>query len=234
MSLIDEALRKQREENERLAVQRTPPADPAPAPTLPPPVPPAPPPQDAAPASRPWLMVAGLFAGGVVLVALLLWLLFYGWTLWQQRTASALASLQTLKATTTNLASTAALVQAIAMETKGATSAPPATVAPTQSVAATPAPTPTPAPKVVESAPPLPAATPPPPLKPPPVIWPRLTISGIIGGGSKGQSAAIINGKTVSPGEVIEGVKVLGIDRQRVRLLYEGEERGLTAGATTE
>ena len=73
-----------------------------------------------------------------------------------------------------------------------------------------------------------------PPPKPLPVIWPRLSVSGIIGGGKKGYYAAIINGKTLCPGDTTEGVKIKAIENQKVRLVYEGEERTLSAGGIIE
>lgn len=235
MSLIEEALRKQREENERPLEKRD---MTKPLTLTPPPLPDAetaPTPDDAsvdtAAPGRPWIMVAGLFLGGALILVLILGLLIFGWHLWQQRPSQAAVTVSTIPAVTTNLQAKAAPPAPVQLPAPVATNPPPAPIAvpepsaPTQAVVTAAA--------TSTNAPPPPKVAAPPP-KPLPVIWPRLTVSGIIGGGKKGYSAAIINGRTLTPGDFIEGVKVKAIEGQKVRLILEGEERSLSAGSTTE
>jgi hypothetical protein len=67
------------------------------------------------------------------------------------------------------------------------------------------------------------------------VVWPKLTVTGLIGSAKERvKSAAIINGQMVMPGAVVEGVKIESIDKQGVKLSYEGEFRTLSVGGTTE
>ncbi len=239
MSLIEEALRKQREEVERDAGKReagkrdmTQPLT-----LTPPPLPvtdttPSTPDPVAAAPGRSWALVAGLFLGGALLLVLILGLLFYGWSLWRQRPEPAMGSINTAPAAATNL------------EAKAMTPAPPPSTA---SVATNPPPVPVTVPAIPSPtqavtnlgipSPPAPTslkviAAPPP--KPLPVIWPRLAVSGIIGGGKRGFYAAIINGKTLCPGDTTEGVTIKSIENQKVRLVYEGEERTLSAGGIIE
>lgn len=65
------------------------------------------------------------------------------------------------------------------------------------------------------------------------VPWPRLTVTGLIGS-ARGKGAAIINGQTVGPGNTIEGVKIIAVEKQGVRVSFGGETRVLPAGSTTE
>ncbi len=66
------------------------------------------------------------------------------------------------------------------------------------------------------------------------VIWPRLAVSGIIGTSRGARGAAIINGQMLSIGSTIEGVKIITIDKQGVQLRLGDETRTLTVGGTTE
>ena len=78
MSLIEEALRKQREETEQ----------PGHSVATPPPLPHDPVPEstgEAAVARRPWAMLTGLILLGVLSLAFILWLLFFGLHLWQKK-----------------------------------------------------------------------------------------------------------------------------------------------------
>ncbi|MEI8352483.1 MAG: hypothetical protein WCG36_09270 [bacterium] len=237
MSLIEEALRKQREEVERDAGKReagkrdmTQPLT-----LTPPPLPvtdttPSTPDPVAAAPGRSWALVAGLFLGGALILVLILGLLFYGWSLWRQRPELSMGSVKT--APVTNLAAKAMTPAPPPSPSPVATNPPPVPVivpeipSPTQVVTNIAIPsTPAPAPLKVVVAP---------PPKPRPVIWPRLSVSGIIGGGKKGFYAAIINGKTLCPGDTTEGVTIKAIENQKVRLVYEGEERTLSAGGIIE
>jgi hypothetical protein len=66
------------------------------------------------------------------------------------------------------------------------------------------------------------------------VIWPRLSVSGIIGTSSGSRGAAIINGQMLGIGSTIEGVKIIAVDKQGVQLRLGDETRTLTVGGTTE
>jgi len=112
----------------------------------------------------------------------------------------------------------------------------PASEEPPTEVASAPAPT--------EIAPPRP--TPPQPVPAPEVAgaepeaempasesqWPILNLKGIVGKGQRG--AAVINGKVVAVGELIEGVKVVSVNSRGAQLEYEGNSRHLRVGSTTE
>ena len=159
-------------------------------------------------------------------VALILWLLFYGMNLWHQTTSQLVSAQKKVLAGMTN---TLTVIPSLPVVSAPAVTNPvvilpqPDIPAATQSTvtAATPSSVPAEPAPVIEKAP-LPAT------------WPRLTVSGIIGGGRAGHSAVIINGKLLSVGDSIEAVKVLAIEKQRVKLAFEGEERSLGAGSTTE
>lgn len=236
MSLIEEALRKQREESERESGKRD---VSKPLTLTPPPIPPAEPSPspddtvgDTAAPGRPWIMVAGLFLGGTLILVLIIGLLIFGWHLWQQRPGQTAVSISTIPAVTTNVQAKAASPAPVQAPVPVATSAPPVSVAVPEPPAATQAVV-TAAVTPTNTVPPPPKIVAPPP-KPLPVIWPRLTVSGIIGGGKKGYCAAIVNGRTLTPGEYVEGVKVMAVEGQKVRLVFQGEERTLSAGGTTE
>jgi hypothetical protein len=105
-----------------------------------------------------------------------------------------------------------------------------AAVAPVQTVVAAP-----PAPIAPETPPPLaiPAqvapvipATPAPDAKP---SWPiALTVKAIFY--SKTSPRALVNGRTVEPGDRIEGVLVTGIEQDRVLVSWNGETKELRMG----
>jgi hypothetical protein len=61
-----------------------------------------------------------------------------------------------------------------------------------------------------------------------PKLWPRLTVNGIMSRGENG--AAIINNQVVSPGEAIEGARVIDIKERGVTMELEGETRFLGVG----
>jgi hypothetical protein len=79
----------------------------------------------------------------------------------------------------------------------------------------------------------LPALTEAPPPPPPRAVsWPKLALKGVVGKGQSG--SAFINSEVVGPGEQIEGVKVVAIDKGAVRLEYQGETRILKVGTAIE
>ena len=64
------------------------------------------------------------------------------------------------------------------------------------------------------------------------VQWPVLKVKGIVGKGQRG--AAVINGKVVAVGELIEGVKVVSVNSRGARLEYKGSSRHVRVGSSTE
>jgi len=70
------------------------------------------------------------------------------------------------------------------------------------------------------------------PADPEPVIWPFLQVTGVVGSGHSG--SAMINGQIVDVGARIDGVRLLGIAGQAVRLDYQGEQRLVRVGRSTE
>lgn len=266
MSLIEEALRKQREETDR--AQQTQPAQSPPL-TLQPvreePPPPLPDPAqepDAAPENsrRTWRTLAGVVAIVAIIVILLLSLVGFGLYLFRRPAAAPVATTAVPRkgpaASPAPTNTPAPAVPPVAVTTAApaivaavpaATSAPPAapvavaTAVPPPVVAA-PAPvaaaTTTPPPAAVAALPAAPAvaatnivtAEPPKTL----VIWPRLAVSGFMGGGRGGRGAVIINNQMMSVGESIEGAKVLAVDKRGVTLSFGGEVRTLAVGSSTE
>lgn len=256
MSLIEEALRKQREETEKARGELT---IKAPAPAEPPPLPETvePPVEEAVPVRKalPALIVS--VAGGILLVAGIVWLLLYGINLRSggeskpapaAKPADKAAKVDRPMAGAMAAASTSAAPAAASTTVviKVQTPAPvaPAAVAPvaaSATVVAVDAPV-TVTGKVMTggqadvvhvdggaAAAPVPAVQ-----KIAVVVWPKLTVTGIIGATRGGKSAAIVNGQMVTPGAVVEGVKIEAIDRLGVKLSFEGESRTLSVGGSTE
>lgn len=59
--------------------------------------------------------------------------------------------------------------------------------------------------------------------------FPSLAVQGIIWGGIFPQ--AIINNKVVKAGDTLEGVRIIGINKDGVRVLFEGREKVLPSPA---
>ncbi len=241
MSLIEEALRKQREETEKARggfTGQTPPVAP------PPPLPGSEEPvsEEPAPVHKALPVLIGAVVGGIIVVAVIVWVLLYGFNF---RFRSTVEKPAVANAVVTGPAATSTVVVA-------ATSAPAVVVtAPVVTpVVVQPEPVPvvvaTSAPVVVAEAPVVTignatavtavVATEPAVAvqKISVVVWPKLTVTGLIGAARAGKSVAIINGQMVTPGTVVEGVKIESIDGQGVKLRYEGEIRTLSVGGTTE
>lgn len=87
------------------------------------------------------------------------------------------------------------------------------------------------APEVTEPEPEVEQVEPATETREPQVEWPSLTLSGAVGIGSNG--SAIFDSEIVSVGETIEGVKVISIGKQGVKLEYEGETQLLKVGNST-
>ena len=227
MSLIEEALRKQREETEH----------PGHSVATPPPLPHDPIPEstgEKAVARRPWAMLIGLVVLGILSLAFILWLLFFGLHLWQKNPVPAPVPTPVATALKTPVTPSPAPTPDPAQTPKME----PIVIAVTNTPPAIPPVAP------VTNAVTLPI-TPPAPLVAPqptgstakvamPVLWPKLLITGIIGRNKGGQSAVIINGQMLSPGDSLEGVKIEVIEKQRVKLVFQGEVKLLSVGGTTE
>lgn len=236
MSLIEEALRKQREETEKVrggnTVQTPPAPPPPPLPEIEEQV------EESVPVRKALPVMIAVVVGGIILVAVIVWVLLYGFNF---RVGAEKPAVE--RAVVTGQASTTTVVAAVA--TSG-----PAVVVPAPVVAPV-AVQPEAVPVVVTSAPvaavevpvlgsataatvavaePVAAVQ-----KMAVVVWPKLTVTGLIGSAKERvKSAAIINGQMVMPGAVVEGVKIESIDKQGVKLSYEGEFRTLSVGGTTE
>lgn len=239
MSLIEEALRKQREETEQQSEKKI-----SLAPPPPPPEEPAPEPSEETtePAQRSWGLLIGLSLAGLLAIIAIVWLLFFGLKLWKKDpSTSTILAAATSKVTNTTTAikpvpapvkpETPPTVKPVTAMVPVATNtlsvAPPVTApqpVSTNPVAATSAVTQATAPAAIVA-----------PVKMPmPVLWPRLTVSGVIGSSKNGHSAVIINGQMMSPGDLIEGVKILSIEKQRVKLSLQNEFRYVSVGSSTE
>jgi hypothetical protein len=64
------------------------------------------------------------------------------------------------------------------------------------------------------------------------IIWPRLSLSGLVGG--KRGGAAIINNQVIGIGEAIEGVVVTDLTKKGATLEYQGERLFLHVGGAIE
>jgi hypothetical protein len=180
-------------------------------------------------------MLIGLILLGILSLAFILWLLFFGLHLWQKEPGPAPAPLATV------LTAPAPLAPAPAPAPAPTPKIEPAVVAATN----TPQAIPPPAPVVpVTNAATIPVTSPVPLVTPPPTgntvkvimpaLWPKLLITGIIGRNKGGESAVIINGQMLSPGDSLEGVKIEGIEKQRAKLVFQGEVKLLSVGGSTE
>jgi len=63
-------------------------------------------------------------------------------------------------------------------------------------------------------------------------VWPPLQVSGIIRQAG-GASAAIVNGRIVGGGDMVEGVRVLLVGNRGVWLEFGDERKFLRVGAAT-
>jgi hypothetical protein len=68
------------------------------------------------------------------------------------------------------------------------------------------------------------------PISSEPVIWPAIKVTGMVKLG--GTAAALINSRVVAPGESIEDVKLLSVNKDGALLQFKHEERLLRVGET--
>jgi hypothetical protein len=265
VSLIEEALRKQREETEQ-GESAGAPLDTAPPPPLPEE---NQEPSETVEQRRTWPLLAGIVGVSAIVLAGLVWLLFFGMKILRTETESGSRPVATAPALPpasnaqpeTATAGTQPEVAVVAPTQAGAetnapagaettaplaapqgpvtgTSTPPvAAMAPgtnADASASTPAPADTVAPRIVTPDTVTSSTTTPPPAKVEAVMWPRLTVSGIIGTSRGSRGAAIINGQMLAIGASVEGVRVIAVDKQGVELSFGGETRTLTVGGTTD
>jgi cytoskeletal protein RodZ len=255
MSLIQEALKRQEEEARQQGTDTV---------TVPPPKPPpdadegkndlskeepggAKKPKN----SKPWAVLLGALAVVLLLVGGAIWMLMTAVkTVANDVAETATATAEEAIAAITNIPAetTEPLVAAESEPSETAdTSAPPAVAvqpqpAPAETHPAELVSVPPPAEAVapaVESAPaviappPDPVATVPQPADAKPgEPWPLLKVSGVVGRGRYG--SAVINGKVVAVGELIEGVKVLSVDSRGAQLMHEGISRHVRVGSSTD
>ncbi len=64
--------------------------------------------------------------------------------------------------------------------------------------------------------------------------WPALVVQGIVLRRSPQPSIALINGRRLRVGDVVEGVRLVAIEEEQVRLQYRGSERALRIGDVWE
>jgi cytoskeletal protein RodZ len=260
VSLIEEALRKQRQETEKNETQNILPDEPSP--------PPLPEENDGTSNPSPqrwtWHLLAGIAGVSLILVAGILWLLFFGMKIWTTKPEGKLtrpvaavpatpASTNTQqeivgtqppkadspgKITPTNLPPiTPSVTEPSTTVTSSPVPSAAVTSAPTVAAISVAAPAGTTGgdePKIIIIGRETPVTTTSVPDKLMAVIWPRLSVSGIIGTSSGSRGAAIINGQMLGIGSTIEGVKIIAVDKQGVQLRLGDETRTLTVGGTTE
>lgn len=232
--MIEEALRKQREETEKaregLTIQASPPPLPEQEGDLPV--------EEPAPERKAVPVLIAAVAGGILVLAVIVWVLLYGVNFGAGKNA------KSVKPGTVGKKVEAVDRKEAKVKTAGSTSLVPAKVTATQAVAVVSEPT-SAVPVVVAPVVVTPVAATgvtvatatevrPVVQKITVVTWPRLTITGLIGAARDGKGAAIINGQMVMPGALIEGVRVEAIGRQGVKLSFEGESKTLSVGGSTE
>jgi len=250
VSLIEEALRKQREETEQPRQGAHPPP---PVPDAPSSLPPASDQTHEELQQRSWALLAGLTGAGLLAIVLIIWLVFFGLRLWQNKpeikpvivigatnilTKPASEKLSPIP-TEPLKPQPVALIEKPAPQASPPTKEepPPSSSGPKPSSDAISQPLPTPAasgPEQIVSVTKTPTSMPHEVKLALPVNWPKLVVSGIIGNFKSGRTAAIINGQMISSGDTIEGVRVESIDKQTVKLKFNGEIKTLSAGASTE
>ena len=254
MSLIEEALRKQREETTQSSHESTPLK--LAGVTPPPPLPEQDSPVEEPPAQRrSWVLLAAIGGIGLLLVITLIWLFFFGMKLWQSPKTRAPATVADT-ASRPAAAPTGTAAFAIA-QNRTMSNAPAATHTATVAVSveapstnpALPAAPATPSAVAVQTV----AGSPFPPrdapsvkfvattnltttltARPEAVVWPKLVISGFISTARGSHGAAIVNGQMVAPGDTIEGVRVIAVDKHGVQFRYGSETQTLAVGGTTE
>lgn len=241
MSLIQEALRRQREESTGSPAPSgdskpdTGSAPAAPVPSVPPPLPvhrvspamasapeAAPPATGEEPKRRTVLLIVGVVLLILVLAAGGIGLVTFAFKQWNASKAS--QRLAAPSATESNPAATAPL-NATTPEAPHA----PASTPPTAMAGSQPAPEP-PLPVAPTALPVAATAT----LAPEHalVAWPFLKVGGVVGKGLRG--AATINGRIVAVGEEIDGVEVVSIGDYGAKLEFQNEMRFVKVGNTVE
>ena len=274
MSLIEEALRKQREESEQAPSGSNPlklAGVPAAPPSLPEPDAPA---EEPVAQRRSWTLLAAIGGIGLLLVIAIIWLLFFGMKLWQTpnaplpRPSAAPIGHHAPAPTGTSAVAVAVTTHRTTLTAPLATNS--ARLVPPAEVPSAPAPpTPPTAPLLLSpvavqtGTAPVHVTAPvegtalfatvpaPPPVKEAPLvriggtttnfvtrpeatIWPKLTVSGFISTARGPHGAAIVSGQMVGPGDTIEGVKVIAVDKRGVQFGFGGETQTLAVGGTTE
>ena len=251
MSLIEEALRKQREETEQSSHGSTPlklagatPPPPLPEQDLPVEEPPA--------QRRSWFLLAAIGGISLLLVIALIWLFFFGMRLWRSPKTGAPATVAVTAGHP--VAAPTGTVALAVPESRAMSNAPVATHTATVAVSveepstnpalptvpATPSAIAVPTATGSLQAPPREAllvklgATTNLATRPEAVVWPKLVISGFISTARGSHGAAIVNGQMVAPGDTIEGVRVIAVDKHGVQFRYGSETQTLAVGGTTE
>ena len=241
MSLIEEALKKQRAETE---------AAHAGSDGAPPPPPLLPPAQDNIQATAPppaarnsrrmlWaLMVAAAIVLAIAGVKVGIPYAKPGLLRLQNAAATALPARPTAAPAVTRSATSAVPADVAAPATNAPVpppvQPPPQTRTPPMAVTSTGAPPSTVTTAAAPHAVAVPAQPAPEPAQKEPIVWPHLAVSGLMGGSQGGAGTAIINGQILNTGESIDGVKVVAVTKAGVTLLYAGETRVLKIGDTID
>jgi hypothetical protein len=194
----------------------------------------------------------------VIIIVGLVWLLFFGLKIWSGKSKAATetrvtntvgrvaasAATGTVKravAPAAPVPATNAVVATAATNAVPAAAAtppppPPSAPATTPAVAkaVTPAPTAT-APATGNTAGGTPRAETPAPVEEPTAApWPKLTVSGFISKGRGARGVAIINGQVMGSGDVVEGVRIIAVEKQGVVMGFGGQTQTVVVGGTTE
>ena len=67
-----------------------------------------------------------------------------------------------------------------------------------------------------------------------PIVWPKLTVTGVMGGGRTVRGTVIVNGQMLTLGDAVDGARIVSIDKRGVTLSFSGETRTLAVGTSTE
>ena len=257
MSLIQDALKRQQQENQSGAPNAAPPPLPsdaqADAPRGPEVSVPETMPAGAAPeksASKPWAtgLLAAIFICAIIATVMYLGWFFVGRSFMTKKNAAQApaaavtpgpapqpgtqaepAPAQEAEAPKQEADEASAVQPAVPAAAPAAEPAKPVAAAPATAQDRAPAPAPA-QPGSAAPAQPAPSLEPEPEAAP--LEWPSLKLSAIVLGKSTSRGAAIINGKIVEIGEEIEGVTLIGVDEEGIKLKNGPEVRTLKVGGS--
>ncbi len=67
----------------------------------------------------------------------------------------------------------------------------------------------------------------------PPVVWPEAVLRGVMASAAQQPRSAMFGNRFVEEGQMIDGMRVIAIEHDAVRLNYQGEEKRILVGQST-